>query len=239
MKLLRLGLVVTSSIFILTSCQLWGPKEPTHMHGNHDGTQVDASGNRGTWPPQPSNISKTGVLVGNFAPQSLEGLQTAEIEEAVLSSPAVVAALGSDYTLLDVNIASDKGGNQRPEAMLFSYSNNVTVHAWLTGDNQVRHELIAPQDYQFPEGKEDIDRSIRLARQALVDQGFSKAMTLGAHSMLTFPKRDAEHSFHDVRMMYANFGPGDGTEPLYAAWVDLTNNVVVESGLIASYLEGQ
>lgn len=234
MRLLRLLLVFTSFVFIFVACQQ-GSKSTGHTHAQHDGVQVDASGADGTWPPQPTDMSKIGIVAGNFRTQSLKRLQKAEIEAAVMRDAAVIAALGSDYTHLDTNIARDKGGNIRPEVTFFSYSNNVTVQASLTRDQRVLHEVMAPEEYQFPEGEEDISRAVPLARAALVEQGFNKATTLNANAMLTYPERDAEKAFHDVRMMYVTVGKGNGATPDYAAWVDLTNDQVVKSGPIESY----
>ncbi len=237
MKQLKLWLVIASCVFIFVACQRTSTTDG-HSHGQHDGTQVNASGSFGTWPPQPASMEKIGIVAGNFAPQSLRNMQDAEIEAAVMSNVDVIAALGNDYTLLDTNIARDKGGNLRPEVIFFSYSNNVTVVASIKQDNSVRHEVFAADDYQFPEGAEDIRRAKTLARAALVDQGFADAATLNAHAMLTFPRRDAEKSFHNVRMIYVTVGQGNGSLPDYAAWVDLTNSQVVESGPIKGY-EGE
>jgi len=210
MRLLRLLLVFTSFVFIFVACQQ-GSKSTGHTHAQHDGVQVDASGADGTWPPQPTDMSKIGIVAGNFRTQSLKRLQKAEIEAAVMRDAAVIAALGSDYTHLDTNMAS------------------------LTRDQRVLHEVMAPEEYQFPEGEEDISRAVPLARAALVEQGFNKATTLNANAMLTYPERDAEKAFHDVRMMYVTVGKGNGATPDYAAWVDLTNDQVVKSGPIESY----
>lgn len=241
MKLLRLGLILISSIFIFVACQQGSNSTDTtdHSHGQHTGVQVDATGFEGTWPPQPKDMSKTGIVAGNFRTQSSKNVQKAEFQAAVLNDAAIINALGNDYTVLDVNVSRDKAGNALPEVVLFSYSNNVTVLATVTRDNRVLHTVSAAEDYQFPENQEDINRSITLARAALIDQGFAGAANLNAHSMLTFPDRNAEKAFHDVRMLYVTLGAGNGVEPDYTAWVDLTNNQVVESGPIGRYEEGQ
>lgn len=217
---------------------------PNYTHSNHIEVVAAGSGTMSDsiWPPKPANISNTGVLVGNnFALQTTNSnLNKASVKEVIMADSDLLNSLGNDYLLLDVNVSEQKNGALLQEVMLFSYTHNSTVRAWLntgsSSDNpSVQYEFIAASDYQFPESEEEIAKSISLARAALVEQGFANAQTLNAHSMLTYPDETSGEQFYDVRMLYVTIGQGNGAVPDYAAWVDLSNNIVTNSGLIGSY----
>ncbi len=244
MRFFRLWLPLGCLMLLFIACQQIDISTKKSTSNGHNHIQVIASGSGinpdGIWPPQPANMSRTGVLVGNYALQGLN-VRKAAIQEAIMSDSDLLNALGENYLLLDVNVSEEKDGSPIQEIILFSYSQNSTVRAWLqatsafNASNSIEFEVIAASDYQFPESKEEIAKSISLARTALVNQGFADAQTLNAHSMLTYPDEASGEQFYDVRMLYVTLGQGNGAVPVYAAWVDLSNNIVTKSGLIGSY----
>ena len=244
MRFFRLWLPLGCLMMLFIACQQIDISTNRFNSNGHKHIQVIASGSGinpdGIWPPQPANMSNTGLLVGNFGLQNMN-VRKASVKETIMSDRALLNVLGDNYLLLDVNVSETKNGSAIQEAILFSYSQNSTVRAWLNSasafnaQRSVGFEVMAASDYQFPESKEEIAKSISLARAALVSQGYSDAQTLNAHSMLTYPDKASGEQFYDVRMLYVTLGKGNGAVPVYAAWVDLTNNIVTKSGLIESY----
>lgn len=239
MRSLRLLLPLASLMMLFMACQQIDISRSTkNFSTGHSHTKVIGSGTGispdGVWPPQPANMTQTGVLVGNYKLQTAN-VRKASVREAIMSDSSLLSVLGDNYLLLDVNVSEEKDGTQIQEVILYSYSFNNTVRAWLMPNGSVEYDVKSASDYQFPESAEEIKKSIELARAALVAQGHSDAATLNAHSMLTYPDEESGEQFFDVRMLYVTIGQGNGAVPLYAAWVDLSNNVVSKSGPIGSY----
>ena len=239
MRLLRLWLTLVSLSLLFVACQQveFFNSSSSNTSG-HKHIKVIASGTGinpdGIWPPQPANMSQKSPLANTYALQALN-VQKASVKEKIMADSSLITALGTDYLLLDVNISKDKLGKLTQEVILFSYSNNSTVRAWLDAYQDVEFEVMAASEYQFPEAQVEIDKAIALAKTALVNQGFSNAQNLNAHAMLTYPNEASGEQFYDVRMLYVTIGEGNGAVPIYAAWVDLSNDTVTASGPIGSY----
>lgn len=236
-RIARLLLALVSLTMLFIACQQLDIATSTkNSASGHNHIQVVGSGSDGIWPPKPANMTKTGVLVGNYSLQTNNNnIQKTSLKDEIMADGSLRSVLGADYLLLDINISEEKNGALIQEIILFSYSNNTTIRAWLMPDRSVEYHVMAASEYQFPETAEEIAKSISLARTKLVDQGFNDAATLNAHSMLTYPNDASGEQFFDVRMLYVTLGDGNGAVPVYAAWVDLSNNIVTKSGPIGSY----
>jgi len=243
MRFLRLLLPLVCLTMLFIACQqLDISTSSKNFSQSHSHTQVVGTGTGmnpdGVWPPQPANMTQVGILAGNYRLQS-NNVRKAALKEAIMADSSLLSELGNDYLLLDVNISTEKDDTLIQEVILFSYSNNNTIRAWLTQDHAVEYSVMSASEYQFPETAEEIAKSIELAKSSLVSQGHSDAAQLNAHAMLTYPDEASGEQFYDVRMLYVTVGDGNGAVPVYAAWVDLTNNIVTKSGLIGSYAESR
>jgi len=204
--------------------------------GSHDHSHsADAvSGVRdGYWPPEPTDIEEQRLVP--TAPQARARESVIDIaRRSVANNPAVQAAIGERHGSSDASLSSSK--NEGVASFVFyNYDTDRTVEAVLAGDGAVAVSTFAASERQPTENGAEVARAISLARAALEADG-NDLDGLQGTAMLTYPAATpgggAPARFHDTRVLYATFGPGDGELPHYSARVDIGTGTVSEAGAI-------
>jgi len=246
--------ICLASMLILSSCQLRGNSDnpdsnpatnPDHKH--IIGVEFTGTGDGGVWPPQA--VGATNITpVRNYAASGI-GVQTLAssfvAKERFDKHPSLNSIRGSRYTSFEIDIieGKDVGGkdteNIYARTTYFNYVSNLTIDAWIDGDDTIQYSVQPAYETQPPENREEEAKAVELAKADLLSKGFGDVSNLTGTAMLAFPTatevESTGHSFYANRILYATFGRGNGEVPVYKAVVNLSNNTVSGSGKIAAY----
>lgn len=188
---------------------------------------------QGYWPPQPLDVTNEQPLPSS----AKDGVRASVLDAArqrILSNPAVLSLLGDDYRIFDGSLSSDKEG-ETAKFVFYSYTSEQTVFAYMQPDGSVTTESLPAHEYQPPEHPEESTKAIELANAALSSAGFETSGLVGA-GLLAHPSINeisaSGNQFHEQRLIYVTFGEGDGALPVYRALVNVSDSVVLESGLV-------
>lgn len=182
------------------------------------------------WPPRPENRTNVVNVPYSTRPDLLTARQT-QLRQIATQDVAVRQALGERFGFVTATHAeADKV--HPPSAIeslpiwltFYSYSNNVAVDV-LMGQGNVA-EVVRREGYQPPEGAEEIENAIALARRSARLRNAVRGMH--ATAILTAPDEGAPGYGH--RVLHVSFSATSGPEevPKYAALVDLTKSEVIE-----------
>ena len=188
---------------------------------------------QGYWPPQPLNVANEQPLPSS----AKDGARASVLDAArqrILSNPAVRSLLGDEYQSFDGSLSSDKEG-ETAKFVFYSYTTEQTIFAYMQSDGSVTTESVPASEYQPPEHPEESTQAIALASAALTSAGFETSGLVGA-GLLAHPSINEINAngnqFHDQRLIYVTFGEGDGALPVYRALVNVSDSVVLDSGLV-------
>jgi hypothetical protein len=163
--------------------------------------------------------------------------EVAALRKSVENDPKASALLGARWGFINASRLPPEGKvsfgccrNQAQFAKLtyYSYSNNVAVEVRLKGMMVMSASHIA--GYLPPEGPEEIQRGIELAR---ADQRIGdKVQGLQGHGLLMQPDRGffRNDPGYGHRVLWVTFSEGLDGDPKFWAKVDLTEDRVLESG---------
>lgn len=194
---------------------------PRHRH-SHEGL---------TWPPPPRGITNA-VVRSNIEEErkdrALEKVRMDRLEAKAKTRSEVQRALGKQYTRITVIDREDKEtGTVSTQEVFFSRDQNATVEVEFDKDEKVQAvNSIPAQEYQPEIADEEIKEATALARAYFRSQGFRIAGLKG-YGILAYKPEDV--GFFDTRVLYVSFHKGDDAPPEVAAWVDLTNQRILQT----------
>ncbi len=159
------------------------------------------------------------------------------MRKAAEGDPKVTALLGTRWTFIDADRLPPEGkvsyGCCRNEARFtrltyFSYSNNVAIFVRMK-DRSVL-QASRQEGYLPPEGPQDVQRGIELARADARLAG--KVGSLQGHGLLMQPDRGffKHDPGYQHRVIWITFSQGQDGDPRYWAQVDLTDDRVLDAG---------
>ncbi len=174
------------------------------------------------------------------SPNQAAVLSEAEVKtlrQTAESNPRVQALLGPRWGFVDADRIPPEGkvsfGCCRGTAALtrlvyYSYSNNVAVEVRTKDTGVVSTARL--EGYQPPEGPQDVQRGIELARADARLAG--KVQSLEGHGLLMQPDRGffKNDPGYGHRVIWITFSQGQNGDPKYWAVVDLTDDKVLEAG---------
>jgi hypothetical protein len=163
--------------------------------------------------------------------------EVAALRKAAESDQRVLAILGNRWTFVDADRMPPEGkiafGCCRhtigvTRLMYYSYGQNVAVEALMKETKVLSVSRV--EGYQPPEGQQDVQRGIELAKAdsrlaGRVDQ-------LHGHGLLMQPDRGVFRNDpgYAHRTIWITFSKGEDGDPKYWAVVDLTEDKVLEAG---------
>jgi hypothetical protein len=197
---------------------------PGHRH-SHEGL---------TWPPQPRGSTNV-VVRSNIAEEkkgrALEKDRMDRLEAKAKTTPEAKRALGRQSTPITVIDREDEDKETRTvirrQLVFFSREHNATVEVEFDKDEKVQAvNSIPAQEYQPEITDEEIKEATALARSYFRSQGFRIA-GLKAYGILAYKPEGV--GFFDNRVLYISFHKGDDAPPELSAWVDLTNQLILQT----------
>lgn len=185
----------------------------------------------GGWPPLPIGAQNVTLISWSEVAVSLTEPLGVQLQQAALADAQVRQLLGERFVFISADeLEQGKTGRPQTTAELatrltfFSHTNNVAVEVRMLGskvENVNRRE-----GYQPPEGAEEIDLAVQLARRD--SRIREKVANLEAGALVAFPQKDQPG--YGNRVLYVSFSKlGEGLAH-YMALVDLTTQKVLAAG---------
>jgi len=195
---------------------------PGHQH-SHEGL---------TWPPQPRDITNVVVrsnLEEEKKDRALEKARIDRLETKAKTTPDAQRALGRQATRITVIDREDKETRTvSRQLVFFSREHNATVEVVFDKDEKVQAvNSIPAQEYQPEITDEETEEAAALARSYFLSQGFARIAELKAYGILAYKPEGV--GFFDSRVIYVSFHKGDDAPPELSAWVDLTNQLILQT----------
>ena len=194
---------------------------PGHRH-SHEGL---------TWPPQPRGSTNV-VVRSNIAEENkgraLRKERMDRLEAKAKTTPEAKRALGKRFTRITVIDGEDKETRKViRQLVLFSREHNATVEVEFDKDEKVQAvNSIPAQEYQPEITDEETQEATALARSYFRSQGF-RIDGLKAYGILAYKPQGV--GFFDSRVLYVSFHKRDDAPPELSAWVDLTNQLILQT----------
>jgi len=199
---------------------------PGHQH-SHEGL---------TWPPQVRG-STNAVVHSNIEQENtgraIAGARMDRLEQKAKTHREANRALGNRSTRITVIDREDKPtGKKATQMVFFNRDNNATVEVDFDNEQIQAVRSIPAWEYQPEITDEEATEAAELARAYFLNQGFAKAGSMTAYSILTYKPRASKPEgagFYDTRVLYVSFHPQHGAPPEFAAWVDLSNQLILKT----------
>jgi hypothetical protein len=167
----------------------------------------------------------------------LSDAEIAAMRKAAEADPKVAALLGQRWGFIDADRLQPDGkvsfGCCRDQARLsrltyFSYSHNVAIDVRMKDMAVLQGSRM--EGYLPPEGHQDLQRGIELARADKRLAG--KVQALQGHGLLMQPDRGffKNDPGYQHRVIWITFSQGQDGDPKYWAQVDLTEDRVLDAG---------
>lgn len=200
-----------------------------HSHNHpHDGL---------TWPPQPRGIGN--VILHSDAREeesqrTRKRMRIDRLEQRTKVDTRAVSGLGNRFTqatVLDQDDKDDADEKNRAKVVsrlvYFSHEKNKTVEVGFdVKENLATITEIPAKDYQPEITDEEIKDAAKLARKYFIRQGFKRIAQLKAFGILAYKPEGT--GFYDTRVIYVSFHKDSDSPPVLTAWVDLTNETILE-----------
>ncbi|TKB91501.1 MAG: hypothetical protein E8D40_08325 [Nitrospira sp.] len=182
-------------------------------------------------------VSETAVKRSTNALAVLTTNEVAALRKAAESDRRVMPLLGSRWAFIDADRIPPEGkvtfGCCRETTGLvrlgyYSYSQNVAVEVRMKESDVL--SVVRLEGYQPPEGQQDVQRGIELAKADPRLAG--KVEQLQGHGLLMQPDRGffRNDPGYARRTIWITFSNGQDGDPKYWAVVDLTEDKVLEAG---------
>ncbi|NOU09832.1 MAG: hypothetical protein HOO98_07420 [Nitrospira sp.] len=182
-------------------------------------------------------VSETAVKRSTNALAVLTTNEVADLRKAAESDRRVMPLLGSRWAFIDADRIPPEGkvtfGCCRETTGLvrlgyYSYSQNVAVEVRMKESDVL--SVVRLEGYQPPEGQQDVQRGIELAKADPRLAG--KVEQLQGHGLLMQPDRGffRNDPGYARRTIWITFSNGQDGDPKYWAVVDLTEDKVLEAG---------
>ena len=184
-----------------------------------------------TWPPQSRDITNV-VVRSNIEEEkkgrALEKNRIDRLEAKAKTTPEAKRALGKQFTRTTVIDGEDKETRTMTRQLVFfSREHNTTVEVTFDKDEKMQAvNSIPAREYQPEITDEEIEEATALARSYFRSQGFRIA-GLKAYGILAYKPQDV--GFFDTRVLYVSFHKHADAPPELAAWVDLTNQLILKT----------
>ena len=154
-----------------------------------------------------------------------------QLQQAALADARVRQLLGERFVFISAD-ELDLGKTGRPQATaelatrltFFSHTNNVAVEVGMLGSKV--ENVKSRKGYQPPEGAEEIDLAVQLARRD--SRIREKVANLEAGALVAFPQKDEPG--YGNRVLYVSFSKSGEGLAYYMALVDLTTQKVLAAG---------
>lgn len=195
--------------------------------------EVRFTGREEGWPPRPLGRTNVVGVPWTARPAALTESQEAGLRNTATQDTRVRTALGARFAY--VTLAEVEPDKQRPlraadalpvRLTFYSYTNNIAVEVLMR--RGAVEGVTRREDYQPPEGADEIKAAIALAQDESRLAAFVKGMH--ATAIVTYPEQG--HLGYGHRVLHVSFSAGGGEEeaPRYYALVDLTEQKVVTAG---------
>jgi hypothetical protein len=122
-----------------------------------------------------------------------------------------------------------KKGTVISHMVFFSRDKNATVVVDFDKEEIQTVRSIPASEYQPEITREEVAEAAALARTYFLNQGLAQADGMKAFSILAY--KPAGGGFFDTRVLYVSFHQRDDAPPEFAAWVDLTNQLILKTRL--------
>lgn len=188
--------------------------------------------------PKMAGASSDAVVTRSPNPTaSLSASEIAGLRKAAEVDPRVMSLLGARWGFIDADPMPPSrkmtfGCCRQPARFTrltyFSYSHNVAVEVSLKDGTVL--QASRTEGYLPPEGPQDVQRGIELAR---ADHRLSgRVNDLQGHGLLMQPDRGffKNDPGYGHRVIWITFSQGVGGDPKYWAQVDLTDDRVLDAG---------
>ncbi len=191
---------------------------------------IEFTGTAEEWPPSPRGRENVTFVPTTTRVDVLTAERAAALRTAVLQEARVRTALGERFGFVaaaQLDPAKDRPG--QPGALaarltFYSYSNNVAVEV-LTSDRRV-DAVNRREGYQPPEGTEEIEAAIALARRDARLRNVVEGMS--ATAIVTYRPQNQPGYGH--RVLHVSFSAPNAEAPRYYALVDLTDLSILTAG---------
>lgn len=214
------GVTGSQGITLPDPTEAVAPLGPRH---NHEGL---------TWPPQPRGI--TNVVIHSNLEQEIKDrlLEKARmdrrLERIATTNPEVIRALGQQFTRITVIEKEDKtNGRVVSQMVFFSRDRNATVEVDFDDEEIRAVNSLPPWDYQPEITDEEVTEAAALARTYFLNQGRATIAGLNAYGILAYQPEGV--GFFGTRVLYVSFHQHEDAPPEFAAWVDLTNQLILKT----------
>ena len=189
-----------------------------------------------TWPPQVRG-STNAVVHSNIEQENkdraIAGARMDRLEQKAKTHREANRALGNRSTRITVIDREDKTtGKKTTQLVFFSRDKNATVEVDFDNEQIQTVRSIPAWEYQPEITDEEATEAAELARTYFLNQGFAKAGSMIAYSILTYKPRASKPAgagFFDTRVLYVSFHQHHDAPPEFAAWVDLTNQLILKT----------
>ena len=201
-----------------------------HSHNHpHDGL---------TWPPTPRGAANA-ILHSSVAEENQgHTRQQARLDRLEYKAKGDVRAihgLGNRYTHVTIidqdDEKEDRDVKGQPPVVSrlvsFSHEKNVTVEVGLDAEERIVSVSTTPaKDYQPEITDEEAKEAEQLARGYLKRLKSKRVAGLQAFSILAYKPEGT--GFYDTRVIYVSFHKDNDSPPELMAWVDLTNQRILQ-----------
>lgn len=206
-----------------------------HLHIGHlpeNGRFTTNDGLAMSWPPQIKYIKD---VVWDTNATQIEASQLTEfgtIATVASSNAEFRELLGERFTFISAIPIQEKWQEalQGHQVTYFSYSNNITIEAFIDGEEVDDIATYAAAEYQPPLRQNEVDEAIVIARQYWQEQGNTRVNDLQGFTIQTF-RTDGDGGYYDTRMSYVSFHLDELSEPELLTWVDLTTQTVLRAAI--------
>ncbi|MDQ3666534.1 MAG: hypothetical protein M3410_08130 [Acidobacteriota bacterium] len=175
------------------------------------------TGPREGWPPKPSDQKDVKAVSSTEIPGTPSDEQISDIIKAASDHERVRAVVGDRYAYINTDLfglgkgrTRDHSEPPRTRVFFYSYTNRIAVEVVMLG-NQVQN-VFPLKVYQPPEGWEEVQEAIRIARND--DRLIDKVKNLDGHAIL-LPLSE-EQGKDNARLMWVTFtelSPADKSYP--------------------------
>lgn len=204
---------------------------PNHRH-NHEGL---------TWPPTPRGIANVVVHSDAKKDENERSIKRSRRDRLGQKAERAVLGLGNRFTHVTVIDREDKIDSEDRDdknkklkntdrvvsrLISFSHDRNATVEVGFDAKENIEAVTFTPaSEYQPEVTDEEIEEAKKLARNYFRSQG-KRIAGLRGYGILAY--RPEGNGFYSDRVLYVSFHKDDDAPPQLMAWVDLTNQRILQ-----------
>ena len=235
------GILLLGLLAAIASVALGGCQKPEQKAALPEKTPEIAvlkfGGPEGGWPPLPIGAQNITLISSSEVPVTLTESLGVQLQQTALADAQVRQLLGERFVFISAD-ELESGKTERPQTAedlatrltFFSHANNVAVEVRMLGSKVESVERVERKEgYQPPEGAEEIDLAVQLARRD--SRILEKVADLEGAALVAFPQKDQPG--YGNRVLYVSFSKAGEGLAEYKALVDLTAQKVLAAGPVA------